>query len=110
MNIYAEIAGEDEQWLVATLAISFAHLAMAPWDAWGHEGSPAEMAVFVVKQAKERGQLGMLIDTLGPRPNQRHWAKNSGLSMKDRDTYYEQGRQAGLQEATLNKAREENGD
>lgn len=99
MNIYAEIADEEESWLVAQLAIAFAHLAMAPYDSWGHEGNPAEMAVFVVKKAKERGQLGMLMDTLGPTPRHRHWAKNSGLSMREREVYYENGRKAGLFEA-----------
>lgn len=58
MNIYAEIADEEESWLVAQLAIAFAHLAMAPYDSWGHEGNPAEMAVFVVRRPRSAGSSG----------------------------------------------------
>jgi hypothetical protein len=60
MNIEKELSGQREAMCVATLAISYAILADAAYDSWTHEGSPAEMAVYVVEESKKRGHLAFL--------------------------------------------------
>jgi hypothetical protein len=62
MNIKKEIKDGNvkSELVAATLAQAFTLLALAPYDNWGHEGSPAEMAAFVVKTAKERGNMGFV--------------------------------------------------
>lgn len=58
MKIRDEIDESDE--VVAQLAVTFTLLALAPYDSWGHEGTPAQMAAYIVKQSKARGNFGML--------------------------------------------------
>lgn len=53
--------------IVAQLAVAYTYLNDAAFDSWRHEGSPAEMAVYVVMQAKARGHLTFLQDALIPR-------------------------------------------
>lgn len=67
MNINEEIKlpVDQEALLVARLAVSFALLALAPYDSWSHEGDPAQMAVYVVKTAKKNGNLGFVETVMG---------------------------------------------
>jgi hypothetical protein len=62
MHIKREIkdAREMDTLVAAQLAVSYAFLSYSPYDNRGHEGSPAEMATFVVAQAKKDGRMGML--------------------------------------------------
>jgi hypothetical protein len=55
-----------DELIIARLASAFTLLALAPYDDWGHEGSPAAMAVHVVQSHRERGSLGMLTDIIAP--------------------------------------------
>jgi len=63
MNIRQEISMDDE--LVGTLAVAYTFLAMAPYDSWTHEGTPAQMAAYVVATARKEGRLGFLRGALG---------------------------------------------
>lgn len=63
MRIRDEITKDDLA--VARLASAFTLLALAPYDAWGHEGDPAEMAAYVVASARKDGRLGHVWDVLG---------------------------------------------
>lgn len=68
MDVRKEIKSEsngDELLACARLAVAFTHLQMAPWDGWGHEGDPADMAAFVVQRSKADGKFGMMCDSLG---------------------------------------------
>lgn len=62
MNIKKEIRDGDvkDELVAATLAMNFTLLALAPYDSWNHEGSPAEMAAYVVATAKARGNMGFV--------------------------------------------------
>ena len=62
MHLKGEIhkANEHELLVVAQLASAYTLLAEAPYDSWSHEGSPAEMAVWVVMDAKKQGRLGFV--------------------------------------------------
>ena len=62
MNMAEELKGHDEQenLVVAKLAVAFTYLNEVPGDSWGHQGTPAEMAVMVVKDSKARGHFGFL--------------------------------------------------
>lgn len=62
MNLRKEIREnrEQESLVVAKLAVAYSLLEMAPFDSWGHEGDAAEMAVWIVMDAKKQGRLGML--------------------------------------------------
>ena len=60
LNIKEELKDEKEAQLVALLSTAYTLLALAPYDDWGHEGSPGQMAAYVIKVAKERGNLGFL--------------------------------------------------
>jgi len=62
MEIKSQIKIEDV--LIAQLAVNYTFLAMAPHDSWGHAGSPAEMAAYVVETARKEGKLGFLINTV----------------------------------------------
>ena len=62
MNIQEHVEGDDV--LVGQLAVAYAFLSLAPYDNWSHEGTPAEMAAYVVQKARETGQLGMLRDAV----------------------------------------------
>ena len=62
LNIKAEIRTDDV--IVAKLAVAYTLLALAPYDNWSHEGSPAEMAAYVVESARKQGNLGFLRDIL----------------------------------------------
>lgn len=64
MNMNKELASEAArvQKLTAILASAYTLLALAPCDSWGHEGTPAEMAAFVVEDLKKQGRLSMLYD------------------------------------------------
>lgn len=55
---------ESEDLLVAKLASAYTLLALSAYDSWSHEGSPAEMAAYVVQQARNRGNLGFLEDIM----------------------------------------------
>jgi hypothetical protein len=68
VNMRKELSTPDDQenLVVAQLAVAFTLLALAPFDSWGHQGSPAAMAAFVVKTAKERGNFGFVIDMILP--------------------------------------------
>jgi hypothetical protein len=71
MNIINEIrkleTGHGQELLiVAKLAVAYTYLAEAPYDNWGHEGTPAEMAVFVVAESKKRGHFGFLKRIIAP--------------------------------------------
>lgn len=48
---------DKEAVLVGVLASAYTLLALAPYDNWSHEGTPAEMAAYVVQKAKEDGHL-----------------------------------------------------
>lgn len=66
MNIEKELDGEPREILLAArLAVAFTFLNLAPFDSWGHEGDPAEMAAYVVKIAKARGQLYAVEQAMG---------------------------------------------
>ena len=60
MNIKEELKGEKEAQLVGILTSAYTLLALAPFDDWGHEGTPAQMAAYVIKVAKDQGHLGFL--------------------------------------------------
>lgn len=62
MDIKRELVNDQELVCTAQLASAYTLLALAPYDNWGHEGSPAEMAAYVVKTAKDRGHLGFVYD------------------------------------------------
>lgn len=64
MDIRKEIRdGNGEDLLVAAqLASAYTLLALAPYDSWSHEGTPAEMAAFVVIDAKKQGRMGFVRD------------------------------------------------
>jgi hypothetical protein len=66
MNVPENIknAHMTDELVVAQLAVAYTLLADVPSDNWGHEGTPAEMAVLVVKDAKERGRMGFLSQTM----------------------------------------------
>lgn len=51
---------DEELLIVGKLAEAYQMLAMAPYDNWGHRGSPGEMAAYVVTTAKRNGNLGSL--------------------------------------------------
>ena len=71
MKIRSEISEDDE--VVAQLAANFTLLALAPYDSWSHEGTPAQMAAFVVAQARKDGRMGFVRDiVLGGRIQQMH--------------------------------------
>ena len=55
-----KIARLEDELVTAQLAVCFALLSQVPYDNWGHEGSPAEMAVLVVADAKDKGRGGFL--------------------------------------------------
>ena len=66
MNIKSEIKRDDFEALAAAkLTSAFTLLALVAYDSWSHEGTPAEMATLVIRQAKERGNLGFICDILG---------------------------------------------
>lgn len=66
MNIKREIKTQDfEALATAKLTSAFTLLAMVPYDSWGHEGTPAEMATLIIHQAKEQGRLGFIYVLLG---------------------------------------------
>jgi hypothetical protein len=66
VNIRKELGHvNDEQLATAMLSSAYMLLAMAPYDSWGHEGTPAEMAAYVIKDAKDKGRLGMVFEALG---------------------------------------------
>ncbi len=65
MNIVKELHNDMEGEAVAMLAGAFTLLALAPYDSWSHEGTPAQMAAFIVKDLKDHGRLGMLFQLLG---------------------------------------------
>jgi hypothetical protein len=56
---------------VAKLSSAYTLLAMASYDSWSHEGSPAEMAAYVIAQAKKEGKLSFVEDILLRNGNQR---------------------------------------
>lgn len=58
MKISDEIKKDDL--LVAKLACAYTLLSLAPYAHWRHEGSPAEMAAYVVETARKEGKLGFL--------------------------------------------------
>lgn len=66
MNLPEKIKNEraEELLVAAQLAVAFAYLNEAPFDSWSHEGTPAEMATYVVIDAKERGHLSFLINAI----------------------------------------------
>lgn len=63
MNIKTEVDRDDV--LVGTLASAFTLLALAPYDNWSHEGTPAEMAAYVVATARKNGNLSFLWKVFG---------------------------------------------
>lgn len=63
MRIREETDADDR--LVGLLTAAYTMLAMAPHDNWGHEGTPGEMAAYVVKTAKKNGNLGFLRELMG---------------------------------------------
>ena len=66
MNIKSELKNDDFEALAAAkLTSAFTLLAMVAYDSWGHEGTPAEMAALVIRQSKDRGNLGFIYDILG---------------------------------------------
>ena len=60
MNIKKETDSEGR--LIGLLTSAYTMLAMAPYDNWRHEGTPGEMAAYVVKVAKKNGNLGFLME------------------------------------------------
>lgn len=56
----AELASSHKELATAKLAVAYTFLAMAPYDHWGHEGTPAEMATYVVSKLANEGKLGFL--------------------------------------------------
>lgn len=64
MNMNSELSKQREGMAIATLAVAYTFLAQASYDSWRHEGSPAEMAVYVVMEAKKRGTMGFLTEIL----------------------------------------------
>lgn len=60
MRIETEI--EKDDLVVARLACAYTLLALVPYDYWSHEGDPAQMAAYVVAQAKKDGRLGLVQD------------------------------------------------
>lgn len=65
MNVPEEIKDMKDELTVAKLAVAFTFLSQVPYDSWGHQGDPAEMAVLVVKDAKSNGRMGFLYEALG---------------------------------------------
>lgn len=55
-----KIARLEDELITAQLAVAFTLLSLVPYDSWGHQGSPAEMAVLVVADAKDKGRMGFL--------------------------------------------------
>ena len=62
MNVGREI--EKDDLVVARLAVASTLLALAPYDNWSHEGDPAEMAAYVVADAKKQGRFGFVCDVV----------------------------------------------
>jgi len=60
VNIKDHINKDDET--IAQLAVAYTLLAMAPFDNWSHEGTPAQMAAYVVACAKRDGRMGFVQD------------------------------------------------
>ena len=58
MKIQDEI--EEDDLVVARLAMAYTLLALAPYDYWRHEGDPCEMAAYVVAVSKKQGNFGFL--------------------------------------------------
>jgi hypothetical protein len=63
MQINKEVDVNDV--MVAKLAVAYTLLALAPYDRWGHEGDPAEMAAYVVETARKKGNLLTVQQALG---------------------------------------------
>lgn len=71
MRIQGEIKRDDL--VVGRLAVAYTLLALAPYDDWGHEGDPAQMAAYVVETARKRGNLGRLREMVLGRPQDGGW-------------------------------------
>jgi hypothetical protein len=65
MNVPEEIKDMRDELAVARLAVAFTHLSNVPFDSWGHQGDPAEMAVLVVKDMRAQGRMSFLWESLG---------------------------------------------
>lgn len=75
MNILRELKemNASEDLMTARLACAYTLLAMAPYDNWGHEGTPAEMAAYVIGIAKKNGNLSFVADVVGMKD---YWRTN----------------------------------
>lgn len=71
MNVRKEIQDTRDGFdllAVGRLAAAFTLLSQVPFDSWNHEGDPAEMAVLVIKNARDQGRLTFVHDALGLTP------------------------------------------
>lgn len=65
MDMSRELKDDKEAEAVALLSSAYTLLAFAPLDTWNHQGTPAQMAAYVVKDLKNQGRLGFLFESLG---------------------------------------------
>ena len=64
MNIKKELENHEDLVVAGRLAIAYALLEMAPYTREFQDGSPSQMAAYVIKSSKDRGNYAKLKSAL----------------------------------------------